>query len=105
MTENLPAKASMFAERYPEIWKHYSALGKASAESGPLDKRDQRLAKLAFAIAARSEGATHSHTRRALDEGISADEIRHVAALAVTTLGFPNAVAGLTWIDDVLNDA
>jgi len=30
------------------------------------------------------------------------DEVRHVAMLAVTTCGFPTAIAGLGWIDEVL---
>jgi alkylhydroperoxidase/carboxymuconolactone decarboxylase family protein YurZ len=43
-----------------------------------------------------------SRARRALSEGHSADEIRHVAVLALTTIGFPNMIAGLEWIEEVL---
>jgi 4-carboxymuconolactone decarboxylase len=43
-----------------------------------------------------------SHTRQALEAGATRDEIEHVALLAVTTTGFPNAVAALSWIDEVL---
>ena len=58
--------------------------------------------KLAFAAGAGLEGAVHSHTRRALAEGITADELRHVPLLAMPTLGFPKAVALMTWIEDLL---
>ena len=63
--------------------------------------RERRLVRLAFAVGGGSECAVHSHTRRAREEGLSADELRHVAALAITTLGFPRAIAALTWIDDI----
>lgn len=104
MVDELPSGAAEVAEDFPEIWDAYGRLGAACAEAGPLDERERRLVKLAFAMGAASEGATHSHVRRALDEGISVDELRHVAMLAVPTLGFPRAVAGLTWVDDVLDE-
>ncbi len=66
--------------------------------------RTRRLIKLAFSIGARSEGAVHSHARRALEEGLSAEELRQVAALAITSLGFPAAMAGLSWVNDILKD-
>ena len=43
----------------------------------------------------------HSHVRRALAEGASIEELEHVALLAIPTLGFPQAVAALTWIEDI----
>ncbi len=46
----------------------------------------------------------HSHAHRALEEGLSAEELRQVAALAITSLGFPAAMAGLSWINDILKD-
>jgi alkylhydroperoxidase/carboxymuconolactone decarboxylase family protein YurZ len=102
MNENLPSRAGKLAEDTPEVWKAYQDLGKACAEAGPLDSRARRLVKLALAAGSGSEGAVHSHARRAIEEGLSPDELRHVATLAITTLGFARAVAALTWIDDVL---
>jgi alkylhydroperoxidase/carboxymuconolactone decarboxylase family protein YurZ len=99
--ENLPSGAGEVAKAYPEVWRAYAALGKACSEAGPIDGRAARLVKLALAIGALSEGATHSHTRRALDEGITAEELRQVALLAIPTLGFPQGVKALTWIEDV----
>ena len=60
------------------------------------------LVKLGMAMGAGSEGAVHSHVRRALAAGATPAQVRHVAALAVPTLGFPTAVAAFTWIEDVL---
>jgi len=104
MTKNadvLPSAAGTVARGYPAIWQAYSALGKACAEVGSIDHRTLRLVKLALAIGASSEGAVHSHTRRAIDEGISREELKQVALLAIATLGFPQAVKGLTWIEDI----
>lgn len=88
--------------KYPELTKAYDALGQAAYEAGPLSQREQRLVKLALAIGAGLEGATHSHARRAHEAGIRADELRHVALLATTTLGFPSMVRAMSWLEDVL---
>ncbi len=103
MNEKLPHGASSVASGHPDVWQAYSELGRAVAEAGPLDDKERRLIKLALAIASQSEGATHSHARRALAEGISPDALRHVALLAIPTVGFPAAVAGLTWVQDIVD--
>ncbi len=46
----------------------------------------------------------HLQVRRGIAEGLSRDELRHVAFLAMTTLGFPKAVAALTWIEDIVEE-
>lgn len=97
---DLPGAASQVAREYPDLWAALQKLGEAASEAGPLDARTRRLITLAFAIAADSEGATHSHARRALTENITPDELHHVAYLAITTLGWPHAIRGLTWIQD-----
>jgi AhpD family alkylhydroperoxidase len=98
-----PSGAGEFAAAYPQLWQAYASLGKACAEAGPLDARTRRLIKIALSIGARSEGAVHSHTRQALAEGLSPQELRQVATLAITTLGFPAAIAGLSWIGDIVD--
>ncbi len=98
---DLPSAAGELAREYPDVWAEYAALGEACAEAGPLDDDTKRLLKLALAIGSGSEGAVHSHVRRALDEGVDPETLRHVAVLSIPTIGFPNAVAALTWIDDL----
>ena len=34
--------------------------------------------------------------------GVSAEEIRHAILLTLTTIGFPRAMAALSWAEDVL---
>ncbi|MFN7141234.1 MAG: carboxymuconolactone decarboxylase family protein [Limisphaerales bacterium] len=99
----LPARYLQFQKRYPEVFKAFDALGAATADAGPLDGKTRALAKLGIAIGGQMEGAVHSHTRRAVEAGCSAEEIRHVVILATSTLGFPSMIKCLTWVDDVLS--
>jgi alkylhydroperoxidase/carboxymuconolactone decarboxylase family protein YurZ len=101
--DQLPSKAAEIARDFPEVWGAYANLGKACAAAGPITGKELRLIKLALAIGASSEGAVHSHTRRAIAAGVSEKEIKQVALLAIPTLGFPHAVRVLSWIEDVTN--
>ena len=86
----------------PTSGQNYAALGKSVAEAGELDARTRRLLKLALAVGAGSEGAVHSHARQAREEGIPDADIRQVVLLAITTLGFPAAMAAYSWVNDIL---
>jgi alkylhydroperoxidase/carboxymuconolactone decarboxylase family protein YurZ len=97
----LPGTAGQVAQEKPDLWRAFQALGAATGAAGPLSEREQRLVNLALAIGGNSEGATHSHARRGLAEGMSSEELEHIAFLAITTLGWPQAIRGLTWIRDV----
>jgi len=55
-----------------------------------------------MSIAVGLEGASHSATRKALAAGCTPPEIRHVALLGVTTLGFAAMMRGRVWVEDVL---
>ncbi|WP_297771713.1 carboxymuconolactone decarboxylase family protein [uncultured Roseovarius sp.] len=101
MSKQMPGAAGDLAEQYPDIWQAYAALGSATGTCGPLTEREIRLVKLALAIGARSEGAVHSHTRRAKSEGIETEALNQVAMLAIGPLGLPRAVAAKTWIEDI----
>ena len=98
----LPAAYERFQRAYRRVWEAYDRLGAAVHQEGPLDPKTRELVKLGMAIGGRLEGAVHSHARRALDAGASAAEIGHVVSLAVTTVGFPTAVAAFTWVEEVL---
>ncbi len=87
------------------MWEAYADLGEACAAAGPIDGETKRLVKLALAAGAESEGAVHSHVRQGLEAGIDPETLRHVAVLAAPTIGFPKAMAALTWIDDLADDA
>jgi alkylhydroperoxidase/carboxymuconolactone decarboxylase family protein YurZ len=77
-------------------------LAKACHNAGPLDKKSRRLVKLGIAIGINSEGGVRSHARRALQEGISPEEIRHAVLLAFTTAGYPYMIAAYQWVEEVI---
>lgn len=104
MQEKTPSSVQEFEKQFPEVGKAFAALGEACHENGgPLDERTRRLVKLGIAIASQHEGAVHSATRHALESGVSPQELLHVAILAITTIGWPSAYAGITWVRDVLS--
>ena len=72
-------------------------------EAGPLSARERRLAKIGIAIGRESEGGVRSHARKALTEGIEREAIRQVALLAISTTGYPAAMAAYGWINEVLD--
>lgn len=98
--DDLPQVPSELAAEHPDVWDAYSDLGAACAEAGPIDGETKRLVKLALAVGAGSEGAVHSHVRRGLEDGVDPAALEHVATLAITTLGFPDAMAARSWIGD-----
>jgi alkylhydroperoxidase/carboxymuconolactone decarboxylase family protein YurZ len=98
----LPKRYTAFMETYPEIGRAYTELGAAVADAGPLDDKTRALIKLGLAIGANLEGGAHSHARKALDAGATPDELRHAALQALTTIGFPSMMKGLSWVEDVI---
>jgi len=102
MSEYLPSPYREFRANYPGVADTLDQLGRATDEAGPLDERTRRLVHLGIAIGALAEGAVRSNVRKALDAGASVDEVRHVSLLAITTKGFPAAIAGLAWTEEVL---
>jgi alkylhydroperoxidase/carboxymuconolactone decarboxylase family protein YurZ len=103
--EYLPPIVQELARAHPAVWEAYNRLGQAAAAAGPLDGKTERLVKLALAVGAGREGAVHSHVRRGLAAGVTREELHHVALLAIATIGWPAAVAALSWIEDAVDEA
>ncbi|MDP1832159.1 MAG: carboxymuconolactone decarboxylase family protein [Geothrix sp.] len=95
-----PKKYKEFTTRFPKLAEAWDSIHEAGA-TGPLDAKTQRLVKLAVAIGALREGAVHASARKALDMGITIEELEQVVALAAGTLGMPATVAAFTWVRDV----
>jgi 4-carboxymuconolactone decarboxylase len=93
-----------FRREHASIWNSFSKLAEDCHFGGPLDEKSRRLVKVALAIGAGLEGATHSAVRHALEGGVTQEELDHVALLGVTTLGFPAAMRALSWLDDHTED-
>lgn len=90
-----------FRRKHPKVWTAFAKLADECHSAGPLDEKTRRLIKIALAIGAGLEGATHSAIRHAREGGVSKDELEHVAVLAITTLGFPSAMRALSWLEDM----
>jgi 4-carboxymuconolactone decarboxylase len=91
-----------FKQQFPEIAKAYDELAVKCHDWGPLNEKARRLVKLGIAIGLSSEGGVRSHARRALEEGVPADELRHAVLLAFTTAGFPTMNAAMKWVEEVI---
>jgi len=103
MPNSKPTLYKETSEKFPEVFSAVEQLGSTLRTAGPLDEKMSHLVQLAAAAASQSEGAVHSHVRRALQAGANADEITHTLLLLMTTIGFPQAMAALSWANETLN--
>jgi 4-carboxymuconolactone decarboxylase len=101
--QKLPIPFEKFVKRFPNAHAAYERLGESCHTVGPLDAKTRELVQLGMAIGIRSEGAVHSHVKKALEAGASPEEIRHAVLLGIPTLGLPTTVAAFTWVDDILD--
>ena len=97
----LPEICEQYRRDYPELNEVYDELAAKLHEVGPLDQPACRLVKLSAAIGGQSPGGVRSHTRNALDEGLSAAEIEQAILLTLTIVGFPATIASLKWAREV----
>jgi 4-carboxymuconolactone decarboxylase len=102
MTPRLPEHYQSFRRRYPRVAVAHESLASACHDAGPLAERERRLVKLGIAVGSGDEGGVHSQVRQALEVGVEAEALRHVAMLAIPTIGFPAAMAAVSWIEDLL---
>ncbi|WP_027186320.1 carboxymuconolactone decarboxylase family protein [Desulfovibrio inopinatus] len=100
--EKKPRFFAQMQERYPQYMDALKVLGDAAKEAGPIDEKTAHLIQIAAAAVLRSEGAVHSHAKRAVKSGCTDEEIRHAIILLTPTIGYPTVAAALTWIDDIL---
>lgn len=91
-----------FEEKFPEIARDFSKLAQAAHQAGPLDVKCRRLVKLGIAIGIGSEGDVQSHVSQAIDEGLTAEEIRHAILQTITTAGFPKMIETMVWAEEIL---
>jgi 4-carboxymuconolactone decarboxylase len=98
--KDAPRHFNEIQKRFPAYVDALERLGETVKSIGPLDARTCHLIQLAGAAASRSEGAVHSHARRALQAGATLDEIHHALLCLTSTIGFPAVSAALSWVDD-----
>ena len=97
-------------KQYTNIRKRFKAYGDALEElgkvikEGPIDEKTSQLIQLGASAAIQSEGAVHSHTRRAIEAGASEEEIYYGLIGLTSTIGFPNVAAAISWAEDIILD-
>jgi AhpD family alkylhydroperoxidase len=91
-------------ERHEGFMDALEKLGQAVREEGPLDEKTSQLIQLAAAATLRSQGAVHSHAKRAIEAGATPEEIYHGLIMLTSTIGFPTVSAALSWADDVIHE-
>jgi 4-carboxymuconolactone decarboxylase len=99
-----PQRFLRFVEDNPQIGAAYRQLGDAINVAGPLDAKQMALVKIGISSGARMEGALRSHVRKALAAGVTSEEVKHAILLTTTTIGFPNMMAALSWVEDLLEE-
>lgn len=97
-----PKQYESIRKRFKTYFKAAENLGKAAKATGPVDEKNAQLIQIAAAAAIRSEGAVHSHTRRAIEAGAKPEEVYHAIILCASTIGFPTVSAALSWAEDVI---
>ncbi len=100
--EHNPYTYQRLRHQYPDYFGAMEALGEAVRHAGPLEEQVVQLVQLSAAAAIRSEGAVHSHTRRALAAGATTEQIHHTLLALTSTIGFPTVIAAMSWVDDVI---
>jgi alkylhydroperoxidase/carboxymuconolactone decarboxylase family protein YurZ len=100
--KKVPEHFARIREQHGKFFHAMEVLGKTAREAGPIDGKTSHLVQLAAAAAIRSEGAVHSHVRRAVEQGATPEEVHHALLLLTSTIGFPTVAAALSWADDVL---
>ena len=102
--QELPKHYVSIGRRYEKYGDVLNDLGRVVKEIGPIDDKTSHLIQLAASAAIRSEGAVHSHSRRAKELGASSEEIYQSLLLLTSTIGFPNVAAAISWVDDLFKD-
>ena len=98
----LPAQYTGIQNRYKEVIAALETLGQATKIGRTPGQEDIRTGPACRGRSGPVRGSVHSHARRALAAGATADEIRHAIVLLTSTIGFPTVSAALSWADDVL---
>ena len=98
-----PKHYQYLQQRFPEVLAAVENLGSTIRTAGPLDNKTAELIQLGVAASSGSIGSVHSHTRRALKAGATAEELEHTLVLLISTIGFPKVAAALAWIQEDLD--
>ena len=98
---NKPKHFNRLRREFPAYIAAVEQIGATTKSIGPLEPRICELVQLGSAAACHSEGAVHSHARRAMAAGATRAEIDHALLCLTSTIGFPAVSAAISWVDDL----
>jgi 4-carboxymuconolactone decarboxylase len=90
--------------KFGKAFAVHQTLGKELNDADPIGEKNAHLIQLAAAAAIRSEGAVHSHVRRALESRVNPAEIYHALVLLTSTIGDPTVATALSWAKDIIEN-
>lgn len=102
--KKLPKWYESLEKKHPKFVNAVQELGEIVRQEGPLDEKTTHLVQLAAAATLRSEGAVHSHAKRAVEAGAKPEEVCHAIIALTSTIGFPTVSAALSWVADITGD-
>ena len=73
-SKNIPEWFELLNDEYEDYMNTLEELGRVVRQTGPIDEKTSHLIQLAAAAAINSEGAVHSHARRAQQAGATIDK-------------------------------
>ena len=100
----LPKTFQDFVKKHGTIWEAHEKLTLACAEAGPLDRKTRELIKIGIAVGTGLETATRRHAIMARENGASVEEVHQAVLMAMTTCGYPTAMAGWQWVNDAMKN-
>lgn len=89
-------------DKFLETLKEYRRLSKGNQEKGSVSQHFQDLFNLCIAAGTGSKGQVICYIRKALASAVTTEEITHSVLLCLTIMGFPNRIATLCWINEIL---
>ncbi|MCL5124174.1 MAG: carboxymuconolactone decarboxylase family protein [Deltaproteobacteria bacterium] len=100
---DLPEIFTKFVEDHGDIADKFKEISDLCSKVGKLGSQSQHLVQLGVSIGAGSVGAVKSHARRALEAGLSKEDLVQATLLSATTVGFPAMIAAYSWVQEVIS--
>lgn len=100
-----PPSWEVLNSEYPDVCSAYDALSEACRDAGPLDPATRALVKVAVSVGGGHQRTVHAHAKKALRVGVSEAALRHVAMIALPTIGLPAALDARRWIEESIREA
>lgn len=102
--EDMFAGMADIADQAPELNAAFMQMDQAAYVEGELDRKTKEMMGLAIAMFTRCEYCMTLHTKNALDNGATRDELLEVIAVAVAFGGSPTMSYAVTTVMKAINE-